>query len=160
MHWKFSRQGLISCDGLRLHVEREFVSQKMQQKAPSIRTKNRRSATSIFIWLSSRYLWEFHSSEYACNDDPSGTAQVPTSFSILASIQSGREDRLRFFSSLLKDPVRYSEFLSIIVFTDECTFRLNGHVNLYKSGIWLTECSKEGIQVPVNSLGIIFLCGI
>ena len=74
--------------------------------------------------------------------------------------QSDREDRLRFAHYSQHHSDGYSEFLSRIVFTDECIFRLNGHVNTQNARIWGTERPTEGNQVPVNSTGIMFWCGI
>ena len=71
-----------------------------------------------------------------------------------------KKHRLNFAEYCQNHPNGYSEFLSRILFTDECIFRLNGHVNTQNVRIWGTNRPSEGNQVPVNSPGIIFWCGI
>ena len=74
--------------------------------------------------------------------------------------QIDRQNRLQFAEYCQNHPNGYSEFLSRIEFTDECIFRLNGHVNTQNARIWGTDRPSEGNQVPVYSPGIIFWCGI
>ena len=71
-----------------------------------------------------------------------------------------REHRLEFARYCQNHPLGYSEYLSKIVFTDECMFRLNGHVNTQNVRIWGTERPAEGNQVPVNSPGVMAWCSI
>ena len=54
----------------------------------------------------------------------------------------------------------YSEFLARIVFTDECIFRVNGHVNSQNARIWAKERPAEHNEVPVHSPGVMFWCGL
>ena len=74
--------------------------------------------------------------------------------------QTDRESRLQFAEYCQNHRDGYSEFLSKIVFTDECIFRLNGHVNTQNARIWGTERPTEGNQVPVHSQSVMFWCGI
>ena len=73
---------------------------------------------------------------------------------------SDRQSRLDFANYCHNHPDGYSDFLSKIVFTDECMFRLNGHVNTQNVRIWGTERPTEGNQVPVYSSGVMAWCGI
>ena len=73
---------------------------------------------------------------------------------------SDRQARLTFAHYCQTHSEGYSEFLSRIVFSDECIFRVNGHVNTQNARIWATERPTEGNQVPVRSPGIMFWCGV
>ena len=52
------------------------------------------------------------------------------------------------------------EYLSWIVFSDECTFRLNGYGNTQNVRIWDTERPVEGRQTFSHSPSIMMCCGI
>ena len=67
--------------------------------------------------------------------------------------QIDKQHRLQFGEYCQSYPYGYSEFLPIIIFTYESILLLNGHVNTQMR-------PSEGNEVPVNSPGIVFWCGI
>ena len=63
-----------------------------------------------------------------------------------AFLRADREKRRHFASHCQRNPVEYSEYLSRKVFSDECIFRLNGHVNMENVRIWETNVLLKEIK--------------
>ena len=77
-----------------------------------------------------------------------------------ALLRAGREKRLHFAAHCQNNPVGYSEYLSRIVFSDECIFRLKGHVNKQNVRIWGNERPSEGNQVFMQSPNVMVWCAV
>ena len=73
---------------------------------------------------------------------------------------SEKVKRLQSVQHCQNHPTRYSEYLSKIVFFDECTFRLNGSVSKQNVRIWGTERPTEGNQSFLNSPSVMVWCDI
>ena len=71
-----------------------------------------------------------------------------------------RQRRLQFAQHVLSQPCGASEYLSKIVFSDECIFRVNGYVNKQNIRIWAKERPSQVNQVPLNSPGVMVWCAI
>ena len=76
----------------------------------------------------------------------------------IARFRSAKSIRLPYYCQKHHDGC--SNFLSKIVFTDECMFHLNGHVYAKNVRIWGTERPFEGTQVPTLSSEAIPCCVI
>ena len=66
--------------------------------------------------------------------------------------------RLQFARHYQNNPSGYLEYLSKVVFSDECIFRLNGSVSKQNVRIWSTERPTEGNQSFLNSPNVIVRC--
>lgn len=77
-----------------------------------------------------------------------------------ALLEADKEKRLEFAQHCQNHPTGYSEYLSKIVFSDECIFRLNGHVNKQNVRIWGTERPNEGNEVYQHSPSVMAWCAI
>ena len=64
--------------------------------------------------------------------------------------------RLEFAQHVLTQSCGASEYLSKIDFSDECIFRVNGHVNKQNVRIWAKEKPTQLNQAPLNSPGLWF----
>ena len=73
---------------------------------------------------------------------------------------SDKIKRLQFARHCQNQPEGYSEYLSKIVFSDECIFRLNGSVNKQNVRIWGTERPTDGNQSFMNSPSVMVWCAI
>ena len=69
--------------------------------------------------------------------------------------ESDQKKRVEFAKHCQAHPVGCDEFLSLIVFSDECIFRLNGVVRNQNLRIWSTERPKENNRVVMNSSSLI-----
>lgn len=67
---------------------------------------------------------------------------------------SDRQCRLEQTYYCQKYLYSYSDFVSKVLFTDKCMFRLNGHVNSQDAEIFWSESSSEACQEPVHSSAI------
>ena len=73
---------------------------------------------------------------------------------------SDRLKRLEFAQHVLTQSCGASEYLSRIVFSDECIFRINGHVNKQNVRISAKEKPNQVNQAPLNSPGVMVWCAI
>ena len=61
--------------------------------------------------------------------------------------------QLEFAQDVLTQSCGASEYLSKIVFSNECIFRVNGHVNKQNVRIWAKDQPTQVNQAPSNSPG-------
>ena len=73
---------------------------------------------------------------------------------------SAKIKRLQFGRRFQNQRVRYLEYLSKIVFSDEYNFRINGSVNKQNVRIWGTERPTECNQSFMHSPSVIIWCAI
>ena len=71
-----------------------------------------------------------------------------------------KQNRLRFAEHVLSQSCGATEYLRRIVFSDECIFRLNGHVNKQNVRIWAQERPSQVNEAPLHSPGVMVWCGI
>jgi len=74
--------------------------------------------------------------------------------------EADKEKRLEFAHHCSSHSEGYSEYLSRIVFSDECMFRINGVVNKQNVRIWGTERPEEINPIVLNSPGVMTWCAI
>ena len=74
--------------------------------------------------------------------------------------ESDKTKRLEFVQHCQRRPEGYSEYLSKIVFSDECLFRISGSVNKQNVRIWGTERPTENNPVIMHSPSLMVWCAM
>lgn len=67
---------------------------------------------------------------------------------------------MEFCGAMLEMMEKYETFFSRLIFSDEATFHLSGHVNRHNVRIWGTEHSHETVEHQRDSLKVNVFCAV